>query len=206
MKRLGVLVLFVLLFVCFAVADPSVGTIGSDAEKYKDTIDKTLPFGDSGDIDFKPYTSKAEERIAAINTYVGPITKTLWGVELTLSWVFLFSFIVWILMIEFIVMPVSEIFDWGIWWSLAGAGMIATLAMQGFGKDFVAYMSSLMTAWWIGVVALVGAVFVAMTYSYFVHSVGAWVKKIKEKDKADQTDRDRKVLHIHAKLAQDNFN
>ena len=204
MKRIIIFVLLIFLSVNFAVAAPNTGVNDGDVEDIKKVVDN-LPFDDSGKIDFKPYTSKAEERIAAINEYVGPITKVLWGVELTLSWVFLFSFIMWILMIEFIVMPVSEIFDWGIWWSLAGAGMIATLAMQGFGKDFVAYMTSLMTVWWAGLVALVGAVIVGIVYSLFVHSVGAWVKRKRLEDKENKTDRDRKILALHAKLAQDSF-
>jgi len=178
-----------------------------DVEKIEGLIDD-LPFDDSGNVNFsgyKPYQSKAEERIAAVNVYVGPITRVLWGVELTLSWVFVFAFVVWILMIELIIVPVSSIFDWDIWWTLAGAGIVATLAMQGFGKDLVVWMESLMTQWWIGFVVLVGAVIVGVIYSMFFRFVKAHVDKAREKEAKDKTWQDRAVIAVEAKLAKDSF-
>jgi len=129
----------------------------------------------------------------------------LWGVELTMSWVFVFPFVVWILMIELIVVPVSSIFDWEIWWSLLGAGIISTLAMQGFGKDLVVWMESLMTQWWIGFVVLVVAVVVGIVYSVFFKFVKKWADKAREKEKKDKTSQDRKVLAVEAKLIKDSF-
>jgi predicted membrane protein len=161
-----------------------------------------------GDVNFskyKPFRSRAEERIAAINVYVGPITKVLWGVELTLSWVFVFAFVVWILLIELIIVPVSSIFDWEIWWSLLGSAIIATLAMQGFGKDLVVWMNSLMTQWWVGFVVLFFAVVVGILYSVFFKFVKKYADKTREKDKKDRTARDRKILSVEAKLIKDSL-
>ncbi len=207
--KIGVLVIFVLLIGSFVLAAdaPSVGVGGEDVEAVQGVIDN-LPFDDGGNVNFsgyKPYQSKAEERIAAINIYVGPITRVLWGVELELSWVFVFAFVVWILLIELIIVPVSSIFDWDVWWTLIGAGIIATLAMQGFGKDLVVWMESLMTQWWIGFVVLVGAVVVGVVYSVFFKFVKKWADSTREKDEKDRTGRDRKVLAIEAKLAKDSF-
>ena len=204
-------VLFVLLIVLFSgfvlAVKPSVGDVGGDVDDIQGVIDE-LPFDDDGDVNFskyKPYQSKAEERIAAVNVYVGPITRVLWGVEFTLSWIFVFSFVVWILLIELIIVPVSSIFDWEIWWSLIGAGIIATLAMQGFGKDLVVWMDSLMTQWWVGLVVLAGMVIVAIIYSIIFKKIGVMAKKAREKDSADRTKRDRKVLSVEAKLIKDSF-
>lgn len=207
-NKLVVLLLVVLVLGNLVLgAEPSVGVDSGDVEAVQGVVDE-LPFDDSGDVNFskyKPFESKAEERIAAVNVYVGPITRVLWGVELELSWVFVFAFVVWILLIEFIVVPVSSIFDWGIWWSLLGAGIIATLAMQGFGKNLVVWMDSLMTQWWIGFVVLVFAVTVGVVYSVFFKFVKKWADKEREHQAKEGTARDRKVLAIEAKLIKDSF-
>ena len=200
--------LLVVLVSGFVLAvEPSVGVGEGDVEQIEGVIDD-LPFDDSGDVNFskyKPFQSKAEERIAAINVYVGPITRVLWGVELTLSWIFVFAFVVWILMIELIVVPISSIFDWEIWWSLLGSAIVATLAMQGFGKDLVVWMESLMTQWWIGFVVLFGAVVVGIVYSVFFKFVKKWADKAREKEEKDKTWQDRKILAVEAKLIKDSF-
>ncbi len=207
MKKIIIIGLLFLLLFSFVVAqdEPSVEVGGEDVEKIQSAIDDYVPIDETGEIDFdkyKPFRTKADERIKKINKYVGPITKVLWGVELSLSWVFIFSFILWILLIELIVMPVSEILDFNIFGSLVGAGIIATLAMQGFGKDFVIWIESLVTQWYIGAMALVfGAIF-AMIYSVVMKHLGASVKIAKEKAAADQTKRDRKILHVDAWLTK----
>ena len=204
MKKVLVLLLIVLFSGFVLGAEPSVGIGEGDVEQIEGVVEN-LPFDDDGKIDYKPFESKAEERIAAINVYVGPVTRVLWGVELTMSWVFVFAFVVWILMIEFIVVPVSSIFDWGIWWSLLGAGIISTLAMQGFGKDLVVWMESLMTQWWVGFIVLVFAMTIGVVYSLFFKFVKAHVDKAREKDAKDRTWQDRKVLAVEAKLIKDSF-
>ncbi|MFH0711671.1 MAG: hypothetical protein V1889_00940 [archaeon] len=192
----------------FVGVSPEGGSDSGDVDTVNAFVGNYSPLDDSGKVNFSkysPFKSKAEERIAEINKYVGPVTKVLWGVELELSWVFVFSFIVWILLIVFIIVPVSSIFDWGIWWSLIGAGIIATLAMQGFGKDLVVWMNSLMTQWWIGFIVLGFAVIVGVIYSLIFKSVGLMAKKAKEKSDADKTARDRKILAVEAKLIKDSL-
>jgi len=149
MKRVVISALLFLVLFSFVVAqEEQIPDIDKDAEEILKLAEK-LPIDETtGGIDydkFKPFRTKADERIEKINKYVGPITKVLWGVELSLSWVFIFSFVLWILLIELIVMPISEILNFNLFGSLVGAGIIATLAMQGFGKDFVILINSLVT-------------------------------------------------------------
>ena len=182
--------------------NPPVGS--EDVEQIQGAIDDYIPLDESGEVNlnkYKPFKSKAEERIEKINEYIGPITKVLWGAELSLSWVFIFSFIVWILLIELIVMPVSEILDYNIFGSLAAATIIASLSMQGLGEDFVIWMNSLMTHWWIGLIVLGGSVIVGVVYSLFVKSVGNKIKAEKEFVAKELTDRDRKVIHADAEIS-----
>jgi len=205
MKRVIILlILFGLIFVS-AIDEPTTGIGGKDVEKIQD-ITEGLPIVPStGKVDFekyKPFKTKADQRIAAINEYVGPITKVLFGVELTLSWIFVFSVVLWILLIELILMPVSEIFDWNIWWSLTGSGIIATLAMQGFGKDFVIWIEALVTQWYIGAVVLISAIFVGVVYSVLMRYFGKQVKATKEAIAKAQTEQDRAIIHADRKIAE----
>ena len=91
------ILLFVILFAGFVFGQPNTTDVGAeDIEKIEGVVDE-LPFDDDGDVNFskyKPFRSKAEERVAQINEYVGPVTKVLWGVELEMSWVFVFAFVV----------------------------------------------------------------------------------------------------------------
>ena len=209
MKRVAILllVLFIGIFVSALdnLDEPTTDISSEDIDNIKDKIDKLPINKDTGKIDydkFKPFRTKADERIEKINRYVGPITRVLWGVELSLSWIFIFSFILWILLIELIIMPVSEILDFNIFGSLVGAGIIATLAMQGFGKDFVIWINSLVTQWYIGAMVLVFGVIFGVFYSVIMKYLGMRVKETKEKAAAEQTDRDRKILHIDAWLTR----
>ena len=77
--------------------------------------------------------------------------------------------------------------------------------MQGFGKDFVVWMNSLMTQWWIGFVVLGFAVIVGVVYSLVFKAVGAWAKKAGKKAEDDKTKRDRKIIAIEAALAKDSL-
>ena len=205
MKRVVLLlVLFGLMFVS-AVDEPTIEGIGGEDVEAIEGMIEGLPIDDSGKVDFekyKPFRTKADERIATINAYVGPITKVLFGVELTLSWIFIFSVALWLLLIKLIIMPVGEIFDWNIWMSLTGSGIIATLAMQGFGKNFVIWIESLVTAWYVGAMVLVfGAVF-GVVYSIAMKYFGTKVKAMKEAAKRVQREQDDKVIHTRRELAE----
>ena len=210
MKKLGVLLILMLIFTGVFVFAEELNTSVSDedVQKVEGLIENYSPLNESGKVDFekfKPFKTKADERIEKINKYIGPITKILWGVELSLSWIFIFSFILWILLIEFIVMPVSEILDFNILGSLAGATIIASLAMQGFGKNFVIFIESLMTQWWAGALAILTAIIVGVVYSLIMKSLGAQVKASKENAAKSKTDMDRTIIHADAKVSKKNL-
>jgi hypothetical protein len=205
MKRVILLLVLFGLFFVSAVSEPTVeGIGGEDVEAIEDVIDNLPIDPDTGKPDFDKgdIKTKADMRIATINEYVGPITRVLFGVELTLSWIFVFSVLLWLLLIELIVMPVSEIFDWNLWWSLLGSGIIATLAMQGFGKNFVVLIDALVMQWYIGLTVVFTAFIVGFIYSVIMTYFGAWVKDQKEAAAKAQTAHDRAVIGASAKIEQ----
>lgn len=207
MKRAGIFILLILLagVLVFAQEQPSTGVGAEDVEKIQGAIEG-LPMDESGEIDFdkyKPFKTKADERITAINEYVGPITKVLWGVELTLSWIFVFSVIMWILLIVLIVVPASEIFEFNVLGSLAVAAIIASLAMQGLGQNLVIWMESLATQWWIAIIVMATSLIVGIIYSMVMKYFGAEVKAGKEAAKKARMARDRAIIHASAKVEKE---
>ncbi len=208
-KRIYLLIVSVLILTVFVsgVAEPKVGIGSKDANQIQN-LTSQLPINSNGKVDFdnyKPFWTKADEKIATINGYIGPISKAILGVELSLSWIFAFSVILWVLLVGIIMEPVSEIFGWNLWWSLAGSAIIATLAMQGFGSSFVLWINSIITQWYIGAMVVVGAVIFGAIYSLFMRYLGEKVKNIKEDAVKTQTEQDRMIIHADANVAEEDL-
>jgi len=203
MKKIAlVLILFCLLFVS-ALDSPEAGVGEEDVEAIQDAIG-VIPIGDDGKVNFDDmdFKTKADERIAVINKYVGPLSKILFGVELTLSWVFIFSVILWFLLVIIIFTPVSEFFEWNVWGNFLGSGLIATLSMHGFGDNFVSWINSLVTAWYIGFVVVVLAAFFGVIYSVIIRYFGAELELAKKKSDKDKMNRDLAVIDANAKVSE----
>jgi hypothetical protein len=210
MKR--VVLLLVLLFsvsIILAAGQPDVAPVNDEDVEKIQNVANNLPIDtDTGSVDFdkyKPFRTKAEERIAVINKYVGPITKVLFGVELSLSWIFIFSVALWILLIELIIEPVHDIFDWNFWWSLVGSVIIATLAMQGFGKNFVVWINSIVTAWYVALMVLLFMAVFWVVYSFVMRYFGAKTKAMKKVSEEEQTAHDRAIIHADAEVSEKNL-
>jgi hypothetical protein len=208
-KRLVVYFLsFVFLVGIFSVIEAQENSDFSeeDVEKWQKGIDEHVPIDpETGEFDPSKYKSKAEERIEKINKYVGPITNFLFGVELTMSWLFLFSMLVWILLIELIVMPASEIFNLNVIGSLFAATIIATLAMQGYGHDFVIWMDSLMTQWYIGAATFVFGVIFAVFYSFIMKVTGKKRREMQKEAEEENKKRRMKELEVAADVAKQTY-
>ncbi|MDH3353093.1 MAG: hypothetical protein OEL87_01475, partial [Nanoarchaeota archaeon] len=174
MKKFGALLFLLIILIgtiITAQEQPSTAVGAEDVEQIQGAIGNYSPLDESGQIDFekyKPFKTKADERIEKINTYIGPITNVLWGVELSLSWLFIFSFIVWILLIDLIVMPTSEILNFNTLGSLFAATIIASLSMQGFGKNLAIWMDSLATQWWIAIITIFTTIIFGIIYSMII--------------------------------------
>jgi hypothetical protein len=98
MKRVVLLFLIFSLGFVFAISSSDVadGNLGEKVEKIEN-IGENLPVDDEG-IDIEKIQNykfldktRAEKRIAELNGYVGDYTKIIWGVELTMSWTFVFA-------------------------------------------------------------------------------------------------------------------
>jgi len=206
MKRFGVfLILFCLVFVS-ALDDPAEEGLGAkEVEKIQD-IAEDLPIDpDTGEVNFeeyKPFKTKADERIAKINKYVGPLSKLILGIELEISWIFLFSVVLWILLIGFILVPTREIFNWNPLMNLTGSMIIATLAMQSFGKNLVIWVESLITAWYVSLFVLVASAFFGVIYSIMMKYFAKQIKAAKEKAAKEKSKKDRAIISASSKVEE----
>lgn len=214
MKKVSLLLVFC-LFVSFglvaAAETPGVAGIPDAGElgKTKETIKDLSPINESGEFDFEkyaPYKTLAEGRIASVNKYVGWLSNVLFGVELSLSWLFVFSLFLWILLFVIVFNSVGEFFNANTIFSLVASFLISSLAMHGFGKDFVVWIDAIATTWWISLGAVVSAVIIGVVYTVFAKTFGKYLKKNREASVKMQTEKDRQVLHTDAELAKDRLN
>ncbi len=206
MRKFSVLLILLILFAGIIVSsqEPNVSVGAGDVKQIQGAIGE-LPINESGQIDFnkyQPFKTKADERIEKINSYIGPITNALWGVKLSLSWLFVFSVIMWLLLIELIVMPVKEIFGFNAVGSFIVATIIASLSMQSFGKTFVVWIDSLATQWWIAAITIFTVIIIGFIYSIIMRYLGVKFKFASEASKKAQTDIDRKIIHVDAEVSE----
>ena len=205
MKRFLFYSLTFLLILSFAVAEDPIDLEGIEdaAEQIEGTV-KDIEGVLGGDVEFKDILNKtnAEKRIEEINKYIGPITKVLFGYEFSLSWLFLFAFIMWILLIELVLMPVSTIFELNIFGSLAIATIIATLSMQAFGDKMVVFLESLVITWKAGLIVLFLVIIVMAVYSIIFRFFGNKLKALKKESKKEKRKRDYAIIHARAEVAK----
>tara|TARA_Y100000310_G_scaffold322783_1_gene382259 strand:+ start:1158 stop:1790 length:633 start_codon:yes stop_codon:yes gene_type:complete len=205
MKRFLFYSLTFLLILSFAVAEDPIDLEGIEdaAEQIEGTV-KDIEGVLGGDVEFKDILNKtnAEKRVEEINKYIGPITKVLFGYGFSLSWLFLFAFLMWILLIELVLMPVSTIFELNIFGSLAIATIIATLSMQAFGDKMVVFLESLVITWKAGLIVLFLVIIVMAVYSIIFRFFGNKLKALKKESKKEKRKRDYAIIHARAEVAK----
>jgi uncharacterized membrane protein YciS (DUF1049 family) len=105
MKRKLFVLFGVLLLVSFVVAldEPSVGVGGEDVESIQGAIENYSPLDESGEVDYekyKPFVTRAEIRIAAINEWLeenASWLKVVFGMVPSVSWLFVVNMWVWLM-------------------------------------------------------------------------------------------------------------
>ena len=204
-RKIGVLFFVLLLVFSLGVVladehDP----LEEDAEKIQEAIDK-IPIDESGEFVNPIDKTKAEERVEKINTFVGPITLFLFAAELSLSWIFIFSLFMFLILIEIVYAPVTEIFKFNPILSFFIAIIISIISMRGFGDNFVAWMNSLATTWFLGIFVVVAMFIFSGVYRFGVKHFAKGNEEAKEKEEKLQTSYDRSIIHIEAEAAKKTF-
>ncbi|MBT7102560.1 hypothetical protein HN935_03555 [archaeon] len=224
-KSAGVLFLVFVLVMSFGLVvaedasapeDPSATGVPNVAgvpgveelEKTKEIIDKVSPVNEEGDLEFEkftPYKSWAEERLVSVNKYVGWFSKLLLGVELSLSWIFVFSIVLFILLFVIVYNSINGFFNSSALFSAVFAFIVSILGMQGMGKDFVVWVDSVATTWWLSAIVILFGIIVGFIYAIFAKTIG---KKFIESRKAAQSEDDKKekeLFRAQAELIRENL-
>lgn len=106
--------MLILSFGFVMAQEPDVEIGERDVEDIQGTIDK-LPINDSGEIDFseyKPFVSKAEERIDTINLWLDNNVgwmKFIFNMKPQISWLFIFNFYFILLFLTILVFNAGEL-------------------------------------------------------------------------------------------------
>jgi hypothetical protein len=205
--------------------EPSVPGGVEDAEKIQGAIDEYSPFDESGDVNFssyKPFKTKAEERIDAINLWLeenAAWLKVLFGMVPSISWVFAFN--VYLLLFFFVNLVLhGNVFDLAIsskkfdliffeatWGHMLGLAIflimdltkiIANLATFGYKSWVIIWNWILPAGVWLAVIVAIAAGIGFIFLLIFVPKVlSAIYKKIEDRKKkaaAEEEAVNRKAL------------
>lgn len=167
-----------------------------------------VPIDENGNVNQTKLTgwkSIAEQRIDEINLYVGPFSKAVFGVELSLSLIFILSVIMWILLAEIIISPASQVFNLNTFAAIIMGLILSSLAMHGFGHNFVIWIDSIAQSWYAAVIAIVVGILFAIIYSALISSFGKKMKESKEKAAKEKEERNRKILEVGAETVKKEF-
>jgi len=208
MKKIGVFVFILLFSLAFVSSlDPSANS--NDGSQDMNTIQNytnQIPIDDSGKFDSGKITSfnksQAELRIEKINGYVGPISSLVIGRELTMSMLFVYALLVWLLLAEFISAPISNLFGVKSFVAVLIALLISSLAMHSYAQNLVIWLDTITSAWWAAVLAIVSAVVVGVIYAAIMKLLGKNMEKAKEASAKEQLEKDREIIHVDAETSE----
>ena len=191
MKKIGVILISLLLLniICFSLIRaeniPGMPISESDLNKVENLTNK-IPLDEQGNVDESKVTewkSQAELRIEQINKYIGPVSKFLFGVELSLSWMFVFSVLLWITIALLITSPIKDILNLNTLLAFLIGIIIATIGMNTLGPKLISMISLALNTWWAAVIAIVLIVIILAVYIGIMKTFG---DNLRAKNKQDE--------------------
>lgn len=214
MKR-GI-ILLILFFVCLNFVasanvfnpDPNSETTGSEdmqtVQKGMDVANQVVTPDGKINTNIPPdWKSNAEVRIEKINEYAGPISELIFGTKLSLSWFYVFAILVWLLLAELIVAPITDVFGVKSFIGVLIALLVASLSMHGFGQNIVLWLDAITLTWYASLFVIILAVVSGVFYGIFMKFAGKKIEEGKEKAAKDQETRNREILDIDAKISEE---
>jgi phosphotransferase system glucose/maltose/N-acetylglucosamine-specific IIC component len=108
----------------------------------------------------------------------------------------------WILLIEIIASPVADIFNKNILWGLGLGGVIATLAMNSFGDNFITWIDSLAQTWYASLLVIVIAIVFGVVYQVIMKTFGKKMKASKLASEGEKTGKAQKVIQTHGRVSR----
>lgn len=137
---------------------------------------------------------------------LNPISQALFGLKPSLTWLYVLTIILWIVVVSFIYQGV-ELFSESGFIKLAIAiviGMLISLtgAVEFVAKEIVDLIIFFWIRPWVQVVALVVVIIALIYVQILSKKVGARIKKARERAEAERTKFDRFILRTEAIIAR----
>lgn len=211
-KEICFILIAVLLSLPFAFAE----TIG-DLDKLKDTtdnIESNLEIAKNPELIREKYLNKEWFNIlnksnrTYIKTllfaikYTNPFFKTVLGMNISFSWIFVFSLIIWLGFFFFLISPLSEIFRKKSLGLLASFSIASLIGISGVIKKAAEMLSFIIKNRWIASICFILAILIVFILKKLGLNIGKNIKNSRENTAKEQLEQDRKMIHSDAKIAK----
>jgi len=228
MKRVFVLLLIFSMFAFVVAQDaPDIGVGGEDVEDIQGIVDDYSPIDEGGDVNFskyKPFKSKAEERIENINLWLeenASWLSAIFGMVPALSWLFAINLYFILLFLVILVFngnvllgffsvlekKIDLVFFETHWANVFGFGVFAALLVTKVYVLLAKFVVSLLDTFWnhilpwgtaIAVILIilvaVGFVLLLIFAPQVLVAIGQAIEKRKKKKEAEKEEANREVL------------
>tara|TARA_Y100000310_G_scaffold345546_1_gene466328 strand:+ start:1830 stop:2495 length:666 start_codon:yes stop_codon:yes gene_type:complete len=147
--------------------------------------------------------TKAGKIILSISDFLAkfnPLFKIVLGVEYSLSWAFIFSVLIWLILFGLIFLPASSIFDNKLTGLITTIVITSLIGIGGVIKKAIDFLSLMINNIWIALVSLLIALAVAFLIGKMMKQS---IKEEKEESKKEKTTRHRKIIKTEAKVAEE---
>jgi hypothetical protein len=126
---------------------------------------------------------------------LSPIFKIFMGIEYSFSWLFFFTFIIWLAIVILIYKAIKEPFQSKTWLSLSISIIVTALGSQsGMITKLLEFMAPILTNVWIRLILVILIGLIIGLYSQAMHKVG--LNTIAAKKKEDEERRENKAATV----------
>ena len=134
--------------------------------------------------------------------HTSPFSKAILGINISFSWIFVFSLIIWIGLFFFLTPPLSEIFRKKSLGLLASFLIASLIGMSGVIKKSAEMLSFIIKNTWIASISLILAILIVFILKNVGFNIGKNIKNSREKAAKEKLEQDRKIIHSDAKIAK----
>ncbi|MBU2576365.1 MAG: hypothetical protein KKF50_01450 [Nanoarchaeota archaeon] len=235
---IGLLLVSLMLSVVIVADAPDLGIDGADVENLEETIDTYSPLNDEGEFEpekYKPFVSKAEQRIDNINLWLednASWLSAIFGMVPALSWLFainLYLILLFLVILVFngnAILDIFEVLGAKVdlmffethWSNVFGFGVFATLLvtkvfvlLAKFLLDLLGILWNYILPWGLAIAVIIIVLIVIGGFAGIVVcrqiliAIGQAIKKRKEKKRAEKTKGNEEVLETIVKGATGDF-
>lgn len=132
-------------------------------------------------------------------TPLDPLFKIVLGIEHSLSWAFVFSALIWLVLFGIIFYVAWAIFNSLVIGLVASALITSIIGITGVIKKAIDLLSVAITNLWLALLSLIITIIIAIILGKFIKQN---IEKEKELSKKEQLERERKIIHTEAEAAK----